>query len=333
MDKTGILLMNIGTPSGSDTEAVRKYLSEFLMDRDVVNAPWLVREILFNRIIVPRRAMRSAQKYQLVWTQAGSPLMVFSQKFADKLQVELGNDYVVKIGMRYGEPSIAKALREFASENIQNLLLAPLYPQLAQATTGSSLTRAEKILHKIKYKPSIRILKEFYSRPEFIQSWIDILSSYKNRTDHWLFSFHGLPVSQIKKTPGCYSSENCCELAIQEGRSCYRAQCLQTARSLALGLGLGEKEWSVSFQSRLGPVKWIEPFTDATLEALAKSGVKNLAVCAPSFVADGLETLEELNIEGQETFRKHGGQNFNYIPCLNDTDPWVKGFASIVAST
>lgn len=232
--------------------------------------------------------------------------------------------------MRYGSPSIRQSLQELISENIDELILVPLYPQFAQATTGSSLNKAYEEIRKLDYKGKIRTTGEFFDHPDFIESWIDNLSLKINKVDHWLFSFHGLPVKQIKSTSGCMADMNCCATADMSARRCYRAQCYKTAETLSSRLNLNKSDWSVSFQSRLGPVKWLEPYTDHTLEKLAKAGVKNLAICAPAFVVDGLETLEEINIEGTHIFKKHGGENLHYVECLNDSDLWVKRFAKML---
>ncbi|MBL7668929.1 MAG: ferrochelatase [Bdellovibrionaceae bacterium] len=334
MSKIGVLLMNIGTPSGSDVASVQKYLSEFLTDKDVINAPAFIREFVFRLWIVPRRAPASALKYQAVWTPEGSPLMVYSKRFCLALQKALGEGFVVKIGMRYGTPSIRDSLEEMKVQGISKILLVPLYPQFAQATTGSSVGKAEQVLKEMAFEGSVQVMPEFYDQSDFIKSWQEILSPTLGTVDHWLFSFHGLPIRQIKKVPGC-TQEKCCDRMLASpsganGLKCYKAQCLNTAKRLAQALDLNSNEWTVSFQSRLGPVKWIEPYTDKTLIELAQRGVKRLAVCAPAFVVDGLETLEELNIEGRKTFLSHGGQEFKYIECLNDHPSWVQHFAGLL---
>jgi ferrochelatase len=336
MSKTGVLLMNIGTPSGSDTASVQTYLSEFLTDKDVINAPAFIREFVFKLWIVPRRAPASARKYQAVWTPEGSPLMVHSKNFCLELQKHLGSEFLCKIGMRYGTPSIRDSLQEMKSQGVSKIILVPLYPQFAQATTGSSLGKAKQILEEMAFASSVLVTPEFYDEPDFIKSWQEILSPALGTVDHWLFSFHGLPVGQIKKTPGCYE-EKCCERRLASGVTtktkllpCYKAQCLSTANTLAKALNLEKDQWTISFQSRLGPVKWIEPYTDKTLIDLAQRGVKRLAVCAPAFVVDGLETLEELNIEGRQLFLNHGGLEFKYMDCLNAYSPWVQRFSEFV---
>lgn len=325
MAKTGLLLMNIGTPSGCEVESVKKYLAEFLTDPDVIKVPWIVRETLIRRVLVPLRAQKSAQKYQTIWN-SGSPLMLYSEKFCQKLQDKLGSSYSVKIGMRYGEPSIQSSIQQMIKEGVQKIVLVPLYPQYAQATTGSSVSRAQDVVQKLSFLGEVKITADFYHDPGFQKSWIQNIQTYKKDSEHILFSFHGLPVNHIQQNTKCLQSADCCRLAAIENRRCYRAQCFKTAEDLATGLGLTKDQWSISFQSRLGPVKWLEPYTEQTLMNLASRGIKKLAICAPSFVVDGLETLEELSIEGKKTFETHGGEQFISIPCLNDDDNWVQGF-------
>lgn len=330
MDKVAVLLMNIGTPENSDIESVKKYLAEFLTDKDVIDAPQFVRELLFKRLIVPLRAKKSALKYQKIWMPEGSPLRFYSERFAESLQTELGEQYFVALGMRYGTPSIENALNQIQKLGIKKVILAPLYPQYAVATTASSLNKVSTVLKDKRIQLDFKELTEFYDHPEYIKACLQDLKSFSKKFDHLLFSFHGLPVSQVKKTPGCYIESKCCETAKSQSRRCYKAQSMMTAKSLAEGLGLTKNQWSVSFQSRLGPVKWIEPYTDHHLKGLAESGVKTLAVYAPSFVVDGLETLEEIALEGEEIFLHSGGQSFHYIPCLNASEHWVQGFSKIL---
>ena len=330
MDKIAVLLMNIGTPENSDVESVKKYLAEFLTDKDVIDAPKIVRELLFKRLIVPLRAKKSAVKYQKVWMPEGSPLRFYSEKFTESLQKELGDQYFVVLGMRYGTPSIEQALAQIQKLGIKKVVLAPLYPQYAVATTASSLNKVSSVAKEKKIQLDFKELSEFYDHPEYIKACLLDLKSFPEKFDHLLFSFHGLPVSQVKKTPGCYADSHCCETAKAQNRRCYKAQSMMTAKSLAQGLGLSNDQWSVSFQSRLGPVKWIEPYTDHHLKGLAESGVKSLAIYAPSFVVDGLETLEEIAMEGEETFLHSGGKSFHYIQCLNVSKHWVQGFSKIL---
>lgn len=327
---TGVLLVNIGTPLGCDTESVRKYLAEFLTDRDVIDAPDFIREWVFRRWVVPKRAPKSAAKYQKIWFKEGSPLRVYSERFAEAIGQDLGPEWRVKIGMRYGEPSLAKALSEFKSEGISRILLCPVYPQYAQATTGSSLNKIYEVFSQMSWRPKTLEFGDFYDSPEFIQSWVNVIeSSQAPKLDHWVFSFHGLPESQVKKTKGCVLGP-CCETAKLEGRRCYRAQSFGTAKNIAEALGLGKDQWSVSFQSRLGPVKWLGPYTEAHLRELITKGKKRVALVLPSFVVDGLETLEEINIEARKVFKDSGGEVFHFIPSLNAQDQWVKGFAKML---
>lgn len=323
MEKIGVLLMNIGTPDDPSPESVERYLQEFLTDPQVIQAPLFVRKIFFAKFIIPKRAPQSAKKYQKIWTPEGSPLMVHSKNFARALQEELSSKYEVQIGMRCGNPSIQTGLEHFKKMGVSQVLLVPLYPQFAAATVTSSLNAAMKEIGSLPYK----IFPEFFNSASFIDSCAAILETTRPQWEHLLFTFHGLPVSQVKKTKGCYQSNNCCENFERDGRRCYRAQCFKTAQLLAQKLNLKSVQWSVSFQSRLGPAKWMEPYTEMHLKGLAQSGVRKLGVFAPSFVVDGLETLEEIAMEGRQTFLDAGGESLSYIPCLNDSELWVQSFS------
>ena len=286
--RTGVLLMNIGTPASSDVKSVQTYLDEFLTDPEVVPGPRFVRELIMKKWVIPRRSHASAKKYQSIWTDQGSPLMVESVRFCEQLQSKMGPKVCVKIGMRYGQPSIEQGLKEILEFQPERIILLPLFPQEAQATTGTCLKKARECLQKTNFQGEISEVKSFFNETFFIDSWKSKLQGLAETVDHWLFSFHGLPVSHIKKTPGCYANPDCCNRSIEEKKSCYRSQCYATARAMAASIQLEEKDWSISFQSRLGPMRWIEPFTDRELIRIAQNGKKRLAICAPAFVVDGL---------------------------------------------
>jgi len=333
MGKTGVILFNIGTPSSPNTEDVKKYLLRFLMDKDVIHLPYPLRWLLVHGIIVPRRAKASAEKYRKIWLKEGSPLEVYSKNFADKLQAELGSNYLVKIGMRYSEPSIKTAVESLIAEQVTSLLLVPMFPQYAEATTGSVLKEFYRVLKSTQEaKPSIQIVRDFFAHSSFVESSKKIiLDTLKDaEVDHYLFSFHGLPESHIRKNKGCLISEDCCFEKSACEKPCYRAQCFASATQIAEALNLKPSHWSLSFQSRLGRGEWLKPSTDHTLEILAKTGKKNVAVISPSFVADCIETLEEIGIEARAHFKTFGGENLHLIPCLNADDFWVKQFAQVL---
>jgi ferrochelatase len=333
MNQTGVLIINVGTPKEPTTEAVRVYLKEFLTDPYVIQAPAWVRNWVFGRWIVPRRAKQSALKYKSIWTDQGSPLYVESRLFVEKLQNVMGSNYVVQLGMRYGEPSIPQALARLYASQVERLIVVPMFPQYAAVTADSGEEMVLSTLKDMGWKVPLEAVREFYNSEAYLQSASADLSQTRGSWDHLLFSFHGLPVSQIQQVPGCMTKPNCCETVEKEGRRCYRAQCYQTAKLLAAKLGLTQDEWSVSFQSRLGRARWIEPYTDAHLIQLAGQGVTRLGIYAPSFVVDGLETLEELALHGRKLFLEAGGREFTYISSLNAKPHWVEGFARHIHET
>ncbi len=330
--KTGVILFNIGTPRSYEVNDVKEYLLEFLMDKDVINLPFFIRWPLVHGLIVPKRAPFSAENYKKVWMKEGSPLWVYSKHFADKLQSEMGPNYSIKLGMRYSEPSIEHALQELASEKVDFIVLVPMFPQYAEATTGSVLKEFERAKKKHGIHIPTKTLRDFYQDESFIAPFVEILkeSLAGQDIDHYLFSFHGLPESHVRKNEGCLRSEDCCFEQSACEKPCYRAQCFSTATKIAERLNLQDSHWSVSFQSRLGRAEWLKPSTEHSLEILAKTDKKNVAVICPSFVADCIETLEEIAMGGAETFKHAGGQNLYVIPCVNEDQRWVKGFASLL---
>lgn len=303
--KTGVLLINIGTPNSTSNKDVGRYLQEFLMDEEILPIPSFFRWILVNIGIVPRRASASAKKYRKIWTKQGSPLMFHSVNLQKNLQQQLGANYKVEIGMRYGDPSIATALERFKQQGIEDLYVLPLYPQYCRATTESSFKKVDEMI--AKYNRSFRVQKApaFWSQPEFNQAVAEETKKHLQgkKIDFYLMTYHGLPQSQNNK---------------MEAGNTYQEQCFKNSELIAKALGLAKDQWGVSFQSRVGVETWIKPYTDEELKALPGRGVKNLAVLCPSFVADCLETLEEIGMEGAETFKHAGGENFYLVPCLNE---------------
>jgi len=333
MGKKGVLLLNIGSPNSYQVPDVKKYLTRFLMDKDVINLPFILRWILVRGIIVPRRAPHSAANYKKVWIQnQGSPLTVYTQRFADKLQKHLGSDYDVKVGMRYADPDIEKALRHFKAQGIESLILVPLFPQYAAATTESSLKETHRLMKELDFSVPSQTLPPFYSAEAFIDPSVRIIQETlaDKKPDHYLFSFHGLPESHVRKNPGCLRSDDCCFEPGACAKNCYRAQCFESATRIAEDLELLDSHWSVSFQSRLGRGEWLKPATDHTLEILAQTGKKKIAVICPSFVADCIETLEEIGLGGKEVFLENGGEEYSLVPCLNDDNEWTEKFARLI---
>ncbi|KYG66257.1 ferrochelatase [Bdellovibrio bacteriovorus] len=333
MAKKGVLLLNIGSPESYQVQDVKTYLLNFLMDRDVIDLPWIVRYPLVNWIIVPKRAPFSAANYKKVWMEGeGSPLTVFSDRFAKKLQTALGSEYSVKVGMRYAEPTIDRALAEFSSEGLKDLLIVPMFPQYAEATTGSSVKYTLNQIQKRGGHLNTQVLPAFFDEECFINPSADLARQTVSgkEVDHFLFSFHGLPESHVKKIEGCLITPDCCLQKNACAKNCYRAQCFASAQAIANRLGLQKNQWSVSFQSRLGRAEWLKPSTEHSIQELAKRGLKSIAVICPSFVADCIETLEEIGIGGEEVFHEHGGKEFNLVPCVNENDAWVSGFAELI---
>jgi ferrochelatase len=336
--KTGVLLINVGTPESPTRNDVKKYLGQFLSDKRMINLPGIIRYPLVHALIAPLRSGKSAHSYQQVWSaKSGSPLLHNSVLCKDKLASALGDDFIVELGMRYGKPSIKFAVDSLLA-HCNRILLLPMFPQYASATTASALEEVFSYLNKQYNIPSITTVNDFYSESGFIKSLNDMFEPFISDSsfEHIVLSYHGLPVKQIEDsedvTPkACYLGKPCPSIT-NENRYCYRAQCFETTRLLASELNISLDKFSTVFQSRVGPVAWIEPsFTDK-LHELAGKNIKNIIVACPSFTADCLETLEEINIKGQAQWKKLGGENFTMVPCLNDSDSWIQALKNIVAS-
>lgn len=327
MRKIGILLINTGTPETPTYLGVRRYLSQFLSDPRVIDISFIARFLLLQFIILPFRSKKSAEAYQKIWTKEGSPLLVYSLSFKNELQKQLGEAFHVVLGMRYGKPSIEQALKEL--KHCTEIILFPLFPQYASSSTGSALEEVYKHIGTQWNIPNLKSIAPFYKD----QFYLKALSKHmqvqlgKLDWDHLVFSFHGLPQHHIEKS-GCRST---CALKacqnLKESPYCYRAQCFENVRLLAGNLNLDSSKYSVAFQSRLGRRPWIKPYFDEELPLLLQKGIKKVAVICPSFVADCLETLEEIQIRARESWRALGGEELYLIPCLNDDEAWVKACA------
>jgi len=329
---TGVLLVQLGTPASPEVADVRRYLAEFLSDPRVLTMPAPARWLLLHGVILRVRPRRSAEAYRQVWTEAGSPLMVHSVALRDALAAELGAAFTVELAMRYGEPRLEDALDRLAAASVARLSVLPLFPHLAEATTGSALARVRELAARRPGLPELEVLGAFHDAPGFIEALAattaEALASFE--PDHLLLSYHGLPESQIRSADASGStclSSGCCDALGSENIGCYRAQCHATSRALAAALDMTPDRLSTAFQSRVGLNKWIEPYTDATLETLASRGVKRLAVACPSFVADCLETLEEIGLRGAERWRELGGEDFLLVPCVNAQPAFVTAVA------
>ncbi|HCC94645.1 MAG TPA: ferrochelatase [Flavobacteriaceae bacterium] len=310
-----MLLVNLGSPDSTNVEDVRTYLREFLMDKKVLDSPWIIRKTIVELFILPKRPEKSAEAYRKIWTKEGSPLIVYSKILRDMVQKQM--DIPVVLAMRYKNPSIEAGLQELYDKGVRDILVVPLYPQY---TMSSTETVADKVLEiqKKSYKDTkINFLKAFYNHPDYIKVLGDsIKENLPEEYDKILFTYHGIPERHDNKA---LRAAKISKLPIET----YRNQCFETTRLLTEYLQLPEDKYTTSFQSRLGRDPWIKPYTDYVLEEFPEQGVKNLVVCSPAFVADCLETLEEISMEGQEEFLKAGGEQFTYIPCLNDRQEWV----------
>ena len=308
----GNLLINLGSPKQLSIESVKDYLKEFLSDDLVIDFPKPIQKFLVKGIIVPLRHKKTFESYKKIWTDEGSPLIVISKKLAQRVQDETG--IKTEVGMRYKEPSIKDALNNLINQGCEEIRVLPLYPQFTGSSSLTSINKVKELKKELNSKSINYIYKEsFYNDQNYIKYLTESISrKLPENIDYLLFSFHGLPNRQDAQFEPSYSS-----------------QCKETSRLVAEKLGLSEKQWGVSFQSRLGP-GWTKPFTDKVLSNLPNEGKKNLAVVSPAFYVDNLETLEELSIEGKKTFLDSGGEEFTYIDCLNDSDFGVKVIASLL---
>ena len=329
-----VLLVNVGTPDGPDTRSVRRYLSQFLNDRRIMDIPWLFRKILVNLFIVPFRAPQSARLYARLWTAKGSPLLVHTKQFASALQNTLSNDYHVFTAMRYGNPSLRKTLREIQNRDFDEIIVFPLFPQYASSTVGTILDFIMKEVKRWPVIPELRFIHQFYDHPGFLRAFSEKISAYHpEKYDHIIFSYHGLPLSHINKIHPEIAAVSCtCEKTMpSHGKHCYKATCYETSRLLAQKLQLKEGQFTTAFQSRFSK-NWLQPFTDEVLIQLARKGVKKVLVAVPSFVADCLESVVEIGWENRQLFLREGGRDLTLVESINDDEQWVNTAAEIIHS-
>ncbi len=331
--RTGALLVNLGTPDSPSVPDVRRYLREFLNDPRVIDIPALGRWLLLNLIILPFRPKKSAAAYAKIWTPEGSPLLLHGRALADAVGRELGPDWVVELGMRYGQPSIASALERLRAANVSQLIALPLFPQYSEAATGSALAKLTQEMQRSGYAPPLETISAFYDAPGFTRSVANAATESLREfaADFVLFSYHGLPERQVRASDPsgahCLASDDCCASVPEANPDCYRAQCFATTRAVAKILDLGPEQHATAFQSRLGRTPWIQPFTDHILVELAARGIKRLAVICPSFTADCLETLEEIGIRAAEQWRDLCGGELRLIPAVNARPDWAREVA------
>ena len=335
MSKKGLIIINLGSPESYSVKDVKIYLREFLMDEKVIDVPPIIRSILVKGFIIPFRAKNSAEAYKTVWTEKGSPLKVITQEFSELVQKQL--DMPVSVAMRYGKPTPADALAELekkAGGPLDEILLAPMYPHYAMSSTETAVDHVRDYIVANRKNVKLRILKPFYNEPGYIDSLADSIRPYLNeqKFDAYLFSYHGLPIRHLKKadTTGkhCYMSGECCELKSVAWETCYKHQVKETTRLVTEKLQLEEEKVVLTFQSRLEGDKWVQPYTDKYFEESPKLGVKKLLVLCPAFVADCLETLEEINVRGKESFLENGGETLVNAPCMNTNPTWVNTFVA-----
>ena len=333
MPKRGVLLINLGSPDSPAVTDVKRYLREFLMDGRVIDKAWPLRYALVNWLIIPRRAEASAHAYSTIWTKEGSPLVVMSRNVREKVQARV--EVPVELAMRYQNPSIEDAVNNLVYQDVTEMLVIPLFPQWAMSSFETAAERARQVAGEQSPQMKVRIVEPFYDRPDYISALVESAKpSLGSGFDHLLFSFHGLPERHLHKADpiGRHPIDKavCCDASSPAHKTCYRAQCYETAKAFAREAGLEERKYSVAFQSRLGREVWMRPYTDVELARLAKSGVKRLAVICPAFVADCLETIEEIGMRGREVFLENGGEEFTLIPCLNEHPLWISTLEAMI---
>jgi ferrochelatase len=326
-----VLLVNLGSPASTDPVDVRRYLDQFLMDPYVIDVPLPIRAVIVKGLILPTRPAKSAEAYAKVWTEDGAPLIVNSERTRAALETAMG--VPVGLAMRYGEPSIAAGVDALLSRTgmPRELVVVPMYPQYAMASSKTVEVAVAETLRERGV--ASRVVPPFYGDTGYLDAMEALIRRhYPGDAQHLLFSYHGIPKRHLRKTDPthrhCLSSSDCCQTPSPAHATCYRHQAIETTERLAKRLGLGREEYSFAFQSRLGG-GWLQPFTDVVLQQFPKRGITRLAVVCPSFVADCLETLEEIDIRGRDSFITAGGKSFTYVPCLNDDPHWIEGLASL----
>lgn len=336
MSRRAVLLSNLGSPDSCRVADVRRYLDEFLMDARVLDVPWPVRRFIVSAFILPKRPAASAEAYESIWWDDGSPLIVISRRLTEAVRERLEPSGVpVELSMRYGNPSIeegAMRLGERCGGDLEEILFVPLYPHYAMSTVETAVAQARRVLRKRLPGVRLEVLPPFYDHPRYIEALVESARGYiDSRWDHLLFSYHGLPERHLRKTDPtgkhCLRSADCCTTPSPAHATCYRAQVLRTTAAFVARAGIPDDKYSVAFQSRLGRDPWLTPFADARIENLAREGVKRLLVICPAFVSDCLETLEEIGIRARESFLAAGGEELRLIPCLNDHPMWVETLA------
>ncbi|WP_257285059.1 ferrochelatase [Endozoicomonas sp. SESOKO1] len=327
MENRGVLLVNLGSPDSTSVEDVRDYLNEFLMDKYVIDLPWVIRRLILSLFILPSRPARSAEAYRAIWTEQGSPLIVNSEKFTEKLREQ--TTIPVELAMRYGKPDMAKALGNLAKQpGIEEILLFPLYPHYAMSSVKTVIERAKSLMQEMNITIPLRVHPVFYDHDGYIEALVESAKPWLEKDfDHLVFSYHGVPERHVMKDDPtgnhCLKDKSCCQKTSIAHKTCYRHQVYQTTEAFVEKAGIPIDKYSVGFQSRLGKAKWLEPNTLDVLKQLADQGARKVLVICPSFVSDCLETLEEIGIGAKDEFIKAGGESLELIPCLNDHPAWI----------
>jgi len=332
----GVLLINLGSPKELSKKSVRQYLRVFLSDDNVVDLPKFFQQFILRLFILPFRPKNTLEAYEKIWTKEGSPLIISTESIANKLTEKTG--WNVEYAMRYEEPSIEKALHKFKENEINKIYVISLYPHNAMATTVTTELETRNVAMNISNDFELIFTKPFFDNEEYINAMVNSIRPYvENKSyDKIIFSYHGIPKRQAKKTDEtgehCFSTSNCCEIENDGSKDCYRSHTRIASDLTAKKLGLEDDQWEIAYQSRIGP-GWLTPFTDKRLAKLPEEGIDNIAILCPSFISDCLETLEEIDIRGRETFLKAGGKKMTYIPCLNDSEDTINLLENLVRAS
>jgi protoporphyrin/coproporphyrin ferrochelatase len=327
------LFVNLGSPKSAEKEDVKSYLREFLMDEYVIDSPFLIRWFIVNALILPKRPIESAHAYQTIWTDEGSPLIVISKLFLEKIKTKINTPSY--LAMRYNEPSIKNTLKEITDNHadLDTILLCPMYPHYAMSSVTTVVEKTIKELKKLNDSITVEVLPPFYNEPAYIESLRDSLLPYIKEESYVLFSYHGLPERHLRKTDPskthCLNTISCCETDSLAHKTCYYHQIKVTTALVADRCNLNKESYSFACQSRLGKDPWIKPYTDLEIHSLLEKGVKHLVVISPSFVVDCLETIEELGDRLRQDWIENGGETFSLVPCLNTNDDWIDRFAQL----
>jgi len=333
--KKGVLLVNLGTPDEPSRGAVYRYLKQFLLDPRVIDIPWLPRNLLVRAIIAPFRSGESSKIYKKLWTEEGSPIKTYGYTLQKEVQKILGEDYMVELAMRYQSPSIESAFQRLKAALVDEIIVFPLFPHYASATTGSVHEEVMRLLRKEQVIPPLKMINSYHDNKEMIEVFADNARKHDiDKMDHVLFSFHGVPQRHMRKADTtkehCLKKENCCSTICDANKFCYSAQCHATAHLIAAELGIPKEKYTICYQSRLGKDPWMQPYTTDSLKERREAGDKNLLVFSAAFVADCLESTIEISDEYQEEWEEMGGEKLYLVESLNDNPKWISAVANMV---